>query len=107
MGPSQLRGHFNRICGMTSAIRHFLITSLLTVSIGLVTIVPTGRFLLVLFAGSLKTNGNIPSFPVNHLFLDRSHRGRATAAMNMTLVMKRLLLHVRCGGVSSDAKYNR
>ncbi len=62
--------------------------------------VPQGRFLLLLWAASCTTNGQMPIFPSNIAFRWGSKRGQATVARTMTFVMYLLLLILR-GGMSS------
>lgn len=90
-------GHFSLIAGTTLLVKKNLITSFPMEVIALVSSVPAGRFTLLHFAGSLVVNGKMPSFPSNFTLPWASNRGRATAAKNMTLSIKFLLLQVRYG----------
>ena len=63
-------------------------------------IVPAGRFLLLLFTGSLKMKGQMPILPSKLILAWLSRIVQATEHMNINFVVWHLLLHARCGGIS-------
>ncbi|KAL6557051.1 hypothetical protein OROHE_006927 [Orobanche hederae] len=78
--------------------------ALIAESIDFVSNVPTGLFLLFLFAGTLLMKGNMPIFPSNISCPSLAYIGLATAQRNVTFVMNLLLLHDLYGSASSGLR---
>lgn len=64
---TELSGLWNQITSNTLSMRIFRYTTLSTTTY-LVTVVPWGQYLLLLYAGSYATKGHKPSLPSNQIF---------------------------------------